>query len=267
MTRVIVHAGFHKTATSSLQDFLHQNRAELKPYFDYYGKADFHTAGAKARLYGQRPFRWRLGQFRRAFRRFLAEIPDTQTLVLSRETFAGVMPGHRDVFRRLVSGYASAAIPLAGEIVNEIQSRFGKDTKIQFLYTVREQEPWLRSVYGHLLRSIHLTDDFEAFRGCFDDLPDPEQDARAIATALDPTQVFIARLEDFTDHPEGPAAAVLDLVEVPDSIREKLHPANRKNQGQSPEIEQQFLMLNRSRKNKRLLKSMKEKILRIEGEI
>jgi hypothetical protein len=32
MTRVIVHAGYHKTGTTSLQDFLHRNRAALAPH-------------------------------------------------------------------------------------------------------------------------------------------------------------------------------------------------------------------------------------------
>ena len=29
--RVIVHAGFHKTGTTSLQDFLYQNKSSLAP--------------------------------------------------------------------------------------------------------------------------------------------------------------------------------------------------------------------------------------------
>ncbi|MEE9427169.1 MAG: hypothetical protein V3V25_03380 [Paracoccaceae bacterium] len=265
MTRIIVHAGFHKTATSSLQDFLQQNRAALKPYLDYYGKADFQNAGARARLYGQRPFPWRRYQFRRALRRFLAGISDAGTIVLSRETFSGVMPGHRDIFRRTIAGYSKSAIPLAHDIVQELQIRFGQASDIQFLYTTRAQSPWIRSVYGHLLRSIHLRDDFAGFRRKFVTLPDPETEAQVIAAALAPTAVFIARLEDFVDHPEGTAAALLDLADVPDQVRHNLLPARHQNRGQRPEIETQFLALNRSGQKKADLKAAKEAILQLEG--
>ncbi|MFT6684656.1 MAG: hypothetical protein ACJAQV_001833, partial [Loktanella salsilacus] len=52
MVHVIVHPGFHKTGTSSLQSWLGQNRRALKPYLSFYGKADFLTAGSAARIYG-----------------------------------------------------------------------------------------------------------------------------------------------------------------------------------------------------------------------
>ena len=79
MTRVIVHAGFYKTGTTSLQAYLARHRAALAPWFDYYGQADFEQAGAEARIYGQRPFPWRKARFRAALRRFLAGIPDAAT--------------------------------------------------------------------------------------------------------------------------------------------------------------------------------------------
>ena len=55
---VIVHAGFYKTGTTSLQKYLARNRRALKPVFDFYGQDDFKSAGARARTYAQRPFFW-----------------------------------------------------------------------------------------------------------------------------------------------------------------------------------------------------------------
>ncbi len=260
MTRIIVHAGFHKTATGSLQDFLHQNRENLKPYFDYYGKIDFSSAGLKTRRFGQRPFPWRRLQFRRAFRAFLAQIPDADTIVLSRETFSGVMPGHRDVFGRMVTNYAETAIPLAQVISSELISRFGPTADIRFLYTTRDQDTWLRSVYGHLLRSIHLRDSFETFCAKFEWPPNPEHDTQFIARALAPIPVYIARLEDFSDLPSGPADAILDLADVPDQVRQSLTLAKRSNQGQNHDIEQEFLNLNRSVQSKKTLRTVKDRI-------
>lgn len=258
--RVLVHAGFHKTGTSSLQDFLRRNRAALKPWLDYYGKADFLETGAAARRYGQRPFPWRLWLFRRRLRRFLNSIPDAPLIVLSRETFAGVMPGHRDWRGRVVQGYADTAIPLARALIAELRRRFGSTVQVEFLYTTREREGWIRSVYGHLLRSIHLTEEFEAFRARFPDLVAPDEEARRIAAAL-PCPVHAARLEDHAEAPAGPATPVLDLAGVPARVRAGLIPAVRSNAGQGAEMEAAFLCLNRSGKAKVQLKRIKDRML------
>ncbi len=111
--RVIVHAGFHKTGTTSLQDFLYQNKSSLAPYMAYYGKMDFLDAGTQARIYAQRPFPHRLIKFRYAFRAFLENIPDHSMIVLSRETFSGGMPGHHTLSGRLMTSYQRPAKRLA----------------------------------------------------------------------------------------------------------------------------------------------------------
>lgn len=257
--RVIIHAGYHKTGTTSLQDFLSTNRRALKPWLSYYGKADFLAAGAHARLYGQRPFPWRLWRFRRSFRRFLDGISDAPVIVLSRETFSGGMPGHRRIGGRLMTGYGHAARPLAKVIVAELRRRFGPETAIEFVYTTREREAWIASVYGHLLRSIRLTDDFATFRARFPDLQSPADEAAAMAAYLSPIPVATIALEDHADLPEGPAKAILDLVGVPSGIR--LAPARRGNRGQSDAHRAQFLDLNRTIRDQKALKAAKEHLL------
>ena len=261
MTRVIVHAGFHKTGTSSLQDFLTQNRGALKPVLAYYGKADFPEAGSHARIYGQRRFWWRKLLFRRAFQRFLTGIPDAPLIVLSRETLAGVMPGHRRLGGRRVENYRDAAIPLAREILRGLRHRFGPDVAVDFLYTLRDRDSWLDSVHGHLLRSIHLTDDLADYQAGFSVLPDPEADANKIAKALAPVPVHIAWLEDYADLPEGPAGAVLDLAGIPDDLRRRLVPVGRRNQGQSRALRNEFLRINREGGSRAELKARKEHLL------
>jgi len=262
MTRVIVHAGFHKTGTSSLQDFIAQNHTALAPYLRYYSKPDLPAAGTAARLYGQRPYVWRRLGFRRAFRRFLAGIPDDPTIVISRETFGGIMPGHRDLFGRQINDMTATAIALAQEMTAAIHRRFGPQTEIVLLYTTRQTDSWMASVYGHLLRSIHLTTDFPEFLAGFEPLPDPQKSANRIAKALSPIPVHIARLEDFSDHPHGPAAAVLDLARVPDQARARLTRAAHKNPRQPASLEKEFLKLNRSNRPKNQLKQIKDQMLR-----
>ena len=261
MVHVIVHAGFHKTGTSSLQSWLGQNRRALKPYLSFYGKADFLSAGSAARIYGQKPYPWRLRAFRRSFDRFLAKIPDAPVIVLSRETFSGSMPGHRRFPGRLIRNYRDVAVPLGRHIVAGLQARFGADVQITFLYTLREREGWIRSVYGHLLRSIHLRDDYDRFRARFPDLIDPRAEAAAIAQALGVSAHFVT-LKDTGHRREGPASAVLDLLDVPQALRDRLPPARRANTGQARAMEDQFLIMNRASRGKAALKAAKDGMLR-----
>ena len=262
VTRVIVHTGFHKTGTSSLQSWLGQNRRALRPHLLFYGKADFLAAGSAARIYGQKPYPWRLRAFRRSFGQFLSKVPDAPVIVLSRETFSGSMPGHRRFPARLITGYRSVAVPLGHQIIAALRDRFGADVQITFLYTLREREAWIRSVYGHLLRSIHLAEDFDTFRGRFPNLIDPRAEAEAIAKALRLQDVHYAALEDYGTRREGPAAAVLDLLDVPEALRATLAPAQRANGGQTPEIEAEFLKMNRASRDKAMLKKTKDAMLK-----
>lgn len=261
MTRVIVHAGYHKTGTTSLQDFLGQNRAALAPWLACYGKADFLDAGAAARIYAQRPFPWRLWRFRRHLRAFLNDIPDAPVIVLSRETFSGGMPGHRRLGGRLMTSYHRPALALARVIIAEITRRFGPEVQIMFFYTTREREAWIRSVHGHLLRSIRLEDDFETFRARFPRLAGPEEEAARMARALAPVPVVTAALEDHAHAPEGPAAALLDLAGVPAEARATLRPAPRSNPGQTRAQREALLALNRQGLSRAALRAAKARLL------
>lgn len=260
MTRVVVHAGFHKTGTTSLQDFMSHNKTALAPHVAYFGKTDFLNAGAHARIYAQRPFPHRLFKFRRALRSFLATVPDHHTIVLSRETFSGGMPGHHTASGRLMTSYQRPAKRLAKVIISEVYRRFGDATEITFFYTTREREAWIRSVYGHLLRSIRLTDDFDTFRARFTRLLGPEAEAQKLAAAL-PVSVKAARLEDFATAPEGPATALLDVLQIPLAARQNLQAVLPQNKGNTAAQQAAFLRLNREMKDKTALKAAKDALL------
>ncbi|MDX1779926.1 MAG: sulfotransferase [Thalassovita sp.] len=261
MTRVIVHAGFYKTGTTSLQKQLVRLRSKLTPYMAYYGDEDFAEVSALARQYAQRPFWYRRVMFRRAFRRFLSGIPDAPVIVMSRETLAGTMPGHRDWRARPITDYARSAVPVGREIIRELRRRFGSDVEIEFLLTTRETDKWLRSVYGHLLRSIHLTESYEDFLAQFPGLPSPTAEAYRIAKALRPCKTHIFALEDYAAHRHGPAGMVLDLVGLPEAVQDTLPAAVRKNIGQSAELEAKFLKLNRSGKSNAKLRIIKKRMM------
>ncbi len=260
MTRIIVHAGFHKTGTTSLQKYLAETRPLLAEWFSYYGQDDFKVAGARARIYAQKPFYWRRLRFRRAFAAFLAEIPDAKVIVLSRETFVGVMPGHRDWRGRTLQDF-SAAIPLCQDVIRCLTQRFGKDTEIEFLFTTRERESWIRSVYGHLLRSIHLKETFEAFRAQFPKLIELNAEAQRIGTHLAPCKINVVPMETLVSSRFGPAKAILDLASVDEATRATLPDAKRANAGQSQAEEAAFLQMNQGARTKDDLRRTKDAML------
>ena len=261
MTKVIVHAGFHKTGTTSLQDFFSLNKEALAPHLAYYGKSDFLSAGSHARIYAQRPFPHRLLKFRKSLRRFLKSIPDKDVIVLSRETFSGGMPGHHTIGGRLMISYERVATRLAKVIISELHKRFGPNAEITFFYTTRAREPWIRSIYGHLLRSIRLTDDYENFRARFPEQLSPAHEAAVLATNISPVPVVTSALEETSLQPEGPAAALLDLLEIPEALRAQLLTVPAKNTANPLELQDAFLALNREIKSKTMLKEEKEALL------
>lgn len=262
MTRVIIHAGFHKTGTTSLQNFMKANEKNFPPTISYYGKTDFLGAGAAARIYGQRPFPWRLWRFKKQLRGFLEGIKETKTIILSRETFAGTMPGHSYISGRVAMNYSPASVKLAKVIIRELHRRFGSDVEIEFLYTTRARDAWLRSVHGHLLRSIKLELDQETFVHRMSETESPDQQAKRIAKAISPTPVHISALEDTKTAPFGPAQKLVELLEIDPETLAKLSPVAPAYQGQSADLRAAFLALNREVKNKTVLRKRKEALLR-----
>ena len=145
------------------------------------------------------------------------------------------MPGHRRLTGP-VRNIRRAAIPLNRTIIRELRRRFGPGVEITFFYSLREPESWLRSVHGHLLRSIRLTEDFEAFRAGFRPPIRLDAEADRIAKAIAPVPVVTSWLADTTTRREGPAAALLDLLDLPVSLRDALPRAQKANTGNAAEI-------------------------------
>ncbi|WP_319824822.1 hypothetical protein [Thalassovita sp.] len=260
MTRVIVHAGFHKTGTTSLQALLERNDKRLSPYAAIYLKTALGRARFLGRWYGQRPSLLRLWLFRLGFRTFLRRIPDSPVIVISRESFSGMMLGFRGARIKPPRSYAPMAIPLAQAIIREVRRRFGPDTQIEFLYTTRETEPFLNSAWRHVLRTSRLKQDYTAFRATFSPLPDLQTEADRIAQAIAPVPVHTAALETYADDPLGPGRAILDLLGVPEKTRAKLRPVDHHNPGQSADLSARFLSMNRSKMGRKTLQQEKDRL-------
>ncbi|MGH1368168.1 MAG: hypothetical protein ACRBCL_06090 [Maritimibacter sp.] len=259
MTQIFVHAGFHKTGTSSLQDYLRTHRAALSDHVQIHLKEDFLEAGNLARRYGQKPYPHRRLRFARALRKYLSGVQDHPRHLLSWEGFSGIMPGHRRLTGP-VRNIHRAAIPLNRTIIRALRRRFGSDVDITFYYSLRDSDQWIRSVHGHLLRSIRLTEDETTFINGFSPPIQLDREAARIAKAIAPVRLETSWLRDTKNRREGPAAALLDLIDLPKDIRDTLPRAALTNAGNTAEMRAKCLEWNINIKDDHELKRMKDEL-------
>ncbi|KMW60530.1 hypothetical protein AIOL_000686 [Candidatus Rhodobacter oscarellae] len=261
MTRVIIHAGFHKTGTTSLQSFLKANRARLAPHAAIYMGQQLGEARRLGRIYGERPLPWRRWAFRRGLTAFLNDVPDAPVILISRESLSGAMLG-ASRFGRPATRYAPVAIRLAKEILGAVRGRFGSEAQVEFLYTIRERDNFLRSVWGHQLRTKPLTEDLATFTARFADGFDLRREAEKIAKAVAPAQTHIRALEETSGDALGPGRFVLDLLGLAEDGM--FVPPPDRHAGASDALCAELLELNRSRPAGSALRQKKEALWKAE---
>ena len=240
---ILVHAGFHKTGTSSLQACLQSNHALLEPHLRLVLRAAMVPVARAARALAQG--RWALPRrlrLRRALTGLMRELDpaDPRPLVISYEGLSGTVPG----FGR-VRSYDRAPM-MAAEIRRALTARFGGEAQIAFLYTTRAADSWRRSAYAHLVKYQRVTQDFAGFKaGLAPGAPDFDGTLAAIRQAVAPLPVHDAALEGLQRRPLGPAEAVLDLLDLPDALRAALVPVPPQNRAADQGTVAEHLELNR----------------------
>lgn len=215
--RIVIHAGFHKTGTSTVQQVLRENRASLKPHLRSVLKGQMQDLLHAARGYST----WRdpltLAKFARRFETLLRGISPMprRVLCLSAEELSGHLPG-----REGIGDYAAAPI-LAAEMARII-ARVHPGTPVAFYYSTRAPQAWLRSAYWEHVKSSSLTMDWDDYAETYAESADLDAIADAVAAAQ-PHPVHRARLEDAAALPAGPATPLLTLCGVPPERQARLH--------------------------------------------
>ena len=211
--RIVIHAGFHKTGSSSVQYCLRQNRPALRPYLRSILRPGLKPVVSAARGYST----WRdpvtLAKFRHRFEAVLRDVTGMpkRVLVLSAEELSGHLPG-----RDGLHDY-SAAVSLATEMQGAV-AHVMPGVPVTFCYMTRAPEPWLQSAYWEHVKSSSLTLDFEAFADRFPKAHQLEEIVAGIRRAVT-TEVVSQPLDALADLPAGPASAVLDSCDVPAEVQ------------------------------------------------
>lgn len=258
MTRIVVHAGFHKTGTTSVQTMADRNAKRLAPHARIYLRDDFRPITDAARAYSVAHAADALDQVYQAALRFLSRLDpaDPRPVALLSEDLSGHLPG-----RHNIRDYG-AAPALMAQLAAACVTQFGDTVDLRFHFSTRAAGPWFRSAYWQILRAARRVETPEEFARLFARAADFDSVTQKIADAVDPFVVQVADLEDFGTMTHGPMTPILDLLDIPQNVRDQLDPgppANARPQG----LDDVFLALNRTGLPDGKVASLKKTILRM----
>ncbi|MEL6620381.1 MAG: hypothetical protein AAFY39_09735 [Pseudomonadota bacterium] len=248
--RIILHAGFHKTGTSTVQAFLRANRKTLMPVLAIRLKGQMQDLMRTTRQHSSQRDPFSLAQVAQAFDAVLADLPamPKRTLLLSAEELSGHMPG-----RPRVAHYA--APDLAEVYAATISARFpGIDTA--FYFTTRDADTWLESAYWEHVKSSSMTMDLPDFVAGNRRSADLNQVARQVQDATG-CPVTCAPL----DGADGIIAPLLDLCGIPTDLQAKLTPVPPANTRLPHDVLLALLDANRAYPDRTDRKAAKQAIL------
>ncbi len=243
MTRILLHLGFHKCATSSAQAFLHENRQRIWPTTAL--ALPYRLRGIAKKVFWYRFERddAALADLHASMRTFISELNLTprRNLILSSENLLGQMP----------LGTLDEPYPIAVPVVRALTSAFEMldwPYELTVYFSTRNHEDWVRSVWGHQARkrrNVRITDDLDTFQARLSKVTLQEQFAR-IQTALPNLTITSADIDALADKPFGVAQPFVDFLALPQAKIAEFTPAPRANQGPGLALAEQMIELNRS---------------------
>ena len=260
MNRIVLHPGFHKTGTSSIQHFLWHNRAALDGDLSL------------ALLRHMRPLVRATSRYSRTrdpvelvdLGALVGEMLDSaapqpgRTLVISCEGLLGRLPG-----RPGIEDFDSAprlAVALAMQFADRLPA-----AALEIVLTTRRGADWLASVYRHQLQGTRLTLGGADFGDRYAPLAHLGRHADAIEAAVFPVPVRRLPLERGRRHPLGPGGAFCEAIGVPPDTMAQLEPVGRGNAGPDTALWQRFLELNRSGQTDTEVRERKDRLAREAG--
>ena len=232
---LVVHAGFHKTGTTTIQTTLAAHRDTLHPHPQIVLRADMGGLCQAARAWSVSRADVDLGlvAYEAAH---LAESWSRDTVLLSSEDLSGHMPG-----RHGLTDYG-AAPALAGAMCDTWRQAF-RDVRITWVCYTRAAAPWLASCHVQHLRAARMTLDAVEYAAAFAgsaDLAGIVERVRRRAVGADVRSV---KLED---HRDNLLAPLLETAGLPVSARARITPVAPANRSPGPDKIAAMLDLNRS---------------------
>lgn len=260
--QILIHAGFHKTGTSSVQATLRANGPQIWPTHALVLPHRIHDATRMATMHSVMGGPVSLAEFKD---RLLAlfkglTLGRRRGLIVSAEDLAGLIPGRR--------GHVTydACPDLMVMIESCLRQVWGSDTSITFYFGTREPEGWYKSLYWQNLRSSRLTMEFQTFADSLGALAFDEV-IKATKAKLRHATVRTIRLEDQTEAEFGPATPILEAANLLPEHRARLVPGRIANASPSNDILRAVLAMNRSDASDEEVAQGKDRLLRGNGAV
>lgn len=257
--QIVIHGGFHKTGTTSVQSMLRENAELLEPHLQVFLKEGFQDLTAKARAFSIDPREKTLAQVAKSAAGFFAglKVDDPRPILMASEDLGGHMPGRHGLECYDSAGLVMRCISVSAYAI------FGEETDVTFYFSTRDRDTWLRSTWWQNLRSTRLTLDYDDYVKRFDNALTLDDVLGDIATDVAPAKVVSRRLEDIGNAPLGPLDAVLDLFDLPELDHDELTALPPENVQPDVGIDQVFLALNRSKLPDKSIQDAKRRIRRM----
>lgn len=241
MRRIIIHAGFHKTGTTSLQQTLRANRAALRPDIRLVLRPGMASLCECARAYSRSREDYDLGLVKYEAAMLMERLAEEQatTIVISSEDLSGHMPG-----RHGLHGYGAA--PHLMRALSVAVKAVAPDNELSFFFTTRQADPWLRRCYAQHLRSSRMVLDESDYIKPLKSSAEHDKFITLVRKEVPEHTVMDAAIEDYIDRPLGMADAVLDQLHISMDRRAGLQSSAAPKAAFSPDLLTELLALNRS---------------------
>lgn len=208
--RLLIHAGFHKTGTTTLQDTLFRNAATLLPHAEVYLQEGVLLTPLRRAVLGFSGNRCKATKAEitaRAIDFFsLLDLSDPRPVLISSESLAGHFPGSSGV-----SKYGPAPIAIA-LIRDAWVTVTGSAAGFEVYYSTR-RTGWLASCHWQRLKANRCTLSLTEFEAKYPEAADLDRILEDIRGRLGAEAVFTAAIEDI-DHPVDPILALLGLSDL-----------------------------------------------------
>ncbi|MEH6520210.1 hypothetical protein [Sulfitobacter sp.] len=256
MRRIIIHAGFHKTGTTSLQQTLRANRAALRPDIRLVLRPSMTALCETARAYSRSREDYDLGlvKYEAALLAETLQEEDANTILITSEDLSGHMPG-----RHGLHGYG--ATPHLMRALSVAFKAAAPDDELTFFFTTRAADPWLRSCYTQHLQASRMVWDEEDYLKRFKTSADHDKTLDLIKREISDHALVSTSLEEHIERPLGPAEALLDQLNLSPECRAVLKAGVLRNAALSDEIKAELLALNRSNLEPTALRKAKRAFL------
>jgi hypothetical protein len=241
MRRIILHAGFHKTGTTSLQQTLRANRHALRPDIRLVLRPGMTALCECARAFSRSREDYDLGlvKYEAAMLMQALEAEQATTILITSEDLCGDMPGRHGLHGYGAAPHLMRALALAIKTV-------APDDELTFFFTSRAADPWLRSCYAQHLRASRMVWDEGDYVNRLKSSADHDKILDLIKHEVPDHALVDTTLEEHATRPLGVAEAVLDLLDLPAARRAALLPSDITNTALPAEIQAELLALNRS---------------------